>query len=113
MKHFAKLSIAVGRSRFGDSKIMRLEVTIKGTLQGDGTVQLDEKPGLPPGRVSVTLRPERVEAVPASNWWDYMQQARRQLEAAGAHFMNEAEVAAYIEGLREPDRTDRLLDGDQ
>jgi hypothetical protein len=30
-----------------------------------------------------------------------MQQARRQLEAADARFMNEAEVAAHVKALRE------------
>ena len=97
----------------GTTEMMLSEVTVKGTLQGDGTLQLDEKPELAPGRVSVTLRPERGEAEPASDWWDYMQQARRQLEAAGAHFMNEEQVAAHIRSLREPDRTDQLLQGDQ
>jgi hypothetical protein len=33
------------------------EITVQGTLHPDGTLQLDEKPNLPPGRVSVVLRP--------------------------------------------------------
>jgi hypothetical protein len=32
-------------------------VEIQGTLQPDGTLVLDEKPSLPPGRVRVALRP--------------------------------------------------------
>ncbi len=35
------------------------QVTVEGTLQPDGTLVLDEKPALPPGRVRV-----RVEAAP-------------------------------------------------
>lgn len=32
------------------------EVVVQGTLNPDGTLQLDEKPNLPPGRVQVVLR---------------------------------------------------------
>ncbi len=39
------------------------EVMIEGTIQADGTLQLDSKPSLPPGRVRVVLRPE-VESKP-------------------------------------------------
>ncbi len=33
------------------------ETVIEGTLKPDGTLELDEKPNLPPGRVSVRMRP--------------------------------------------------------
>lgn len=33
------------------------ESVIEGTLKPDGTLELDEKPNLPPGRVKVVLRP--------------------------------------------------------
>ena len=32
------------------------EAVIEGTLKPDGTLELDEKPKLPPGRVKVVLR---------------------------------------------------------
>jgi hypothetical protein len=34
------------------------EVVVQGTLKPDGTLELDEKPGLAPGRVTVVLRQE-------------------------------------------------------
>jgi hypothetical protein len=34
------------------------ETVIEGTLKPDGTLELDEKPNLPPGRVQVVLRQE-------------------------------------------------------
>ena len=34
------------------------EVVIDGTIKPDGTLELDEKPKLPPGRVTVILRQE-------------------------------------------------------
>jgi hypothetical protein len=33
------------------------EAVIEGTLQADGTLVLDEKPNLPPGRVQVIVQP--------------------------------------------------------
>jgi hypothetical protein len=43
------------------------------------------------------------------SWWRYMQAARRELEACpGRHFMNEQEMAAWIEELRsDDDRVER------
>lgn len=50
------------------------EVVIEGTLQADGTLVLDEKPNLPPGRVRVVLRQEESIEVPADDpFWQRMQ----------------------------------------
>jgi hypothetical protein len=86
-----------------------VEIVVQGTLKPDGTVELDEKPNLPPGRVTVVLRPEAVPTPPQEDWWQFMQRVRRELEAAGSHFMNEEEVNAYMEWLREGDQIDDLL----
>jgi hypothetical protein len=87
----------------------RTEVIIQGMLHPDGTLELDQKPNLSPGRVTVVLRPESQPTPPQEDWWQFMQRARRELEAAGTHFMNEEEVNAHIEWLREGDRIDDLL----
>jgi hypothetical protein len=79
------------------------EVVIEGTLKPDGTLELDEKPSLPPGRVTVVLRQETEPATPKEDWWQYMQRARRELEAMNYPFMNEEEVTAWIEELRADD----------
>lgn len=39
------------------------EVEMAGTLRADGTVQLDQKPNLAPGRVTVVLRQEQRTSV--------------------------------------------------
>jgi hypothetical protein len=85
------------------------EVVVEGTLKPDGTLELDHKPNLSPGRVTVVLRQESGPTPPNEDWWQFMQRARRELEAAGSHFMNEEEVNAHIEWLREGDRIDDLL----
>lgn len=86
------------------------EIIVEGTLKPDGTLELDQKPNLSPGRVKVVLRQESALVQPLQeDWWQFMQRTRRELEAAGHHFMNEEEVNAHIEWLREGDRIDDLL----
>lgn len=84
------------------------ETVIEGTMKPDGTLELDEKPNLSPGRVTVVLRQES-EPATQEGWWPYMQRVRAEREAAGYHFMNEAEMDAHLQWLREDeDRIDRI-----
>ncbi len=85
------------------------EVMIEGVLQPDGTLQLDEKPNLAPGRVTVVLRREEEAKPPSENWLQCLQGIRAKREAEGYPFMNEQETAAHMEWLREGDRIDDLL----
>jgi hypothetical protein len=86
------------------------EIIVKGTLNPDGTLQLDERPALSPGRVTVVLRQE-VEATPSAGegWWSFMQSARKKMEEAGCRFMDDKELQAHVEWLREGDHIDDLL----
>lgn len=85
------------------------EITMEGTLKPDGTLELDAKPSLVPGRVTVVLRQETEAPPPQEGWWPYLQRIRAEREAAGYPFMNEEEVNAHIEWLREGDPIDDLL----
>lgn len=85
------------------------EITVEGTLKPDGTLELDQKPNLPPGRVTVLLRQESAPAPPKEDWWQYLQRIRAEREASGYPFMNEEEMKEYIEWLREPDQIDEML----
>ncbi len=85
------------------------EIVVAGTLKPDGTLELDRKPELPPGRVTVVLRQESEAAAPQEDWWQYLQRIRAEREASGYPFMNEEEMNAHIEWLREGDRFDDLL----
>lgn len=50
------------------------ETVIEGTIKPDGTLVLDEKPDLPPGRVTVVLRQVTVAAAPKDDsFWRRMQ----------------------------------------
>jgi hypothetical protein len=88
---------------------MSSSVIVQGMLKPDGTLQLDQKPNLPPGQVTVVLKSSVSPSLPQENWWQYMQRARRELEATGATFMNDVEMNAHLEWLREGDRIDDLL----
>jgi hypothetical protein len=76
--------------------------TLEGTLKADGTIELDEKPNLPPGRVKILVQPVQSAqpAPPNETLLEFMQRSRRDLEAAGSYFMNEAEITAWIEQIR-------------
>jgi hypothetical protein len=74
------------------------EFVVEGTLKPDGALELDQKPNLPP------------EAPPPQeDWWQFLQNARKRMEEAGCHFMDEKEVQAHMEWLREGDQIDDLL----
>ena len=50
------------------------EVLIEGTLQPDGTLQLDRKPNLAPGRITVILRQATAPELPTDDpFWQRMQ----------------------------------------
>ena len=85
------------------------EIVVGGTLKPDGVLELDQKPNLPPGRVTVVLRQEAKTEAPKGDWWQFMQNARKKMEEAGCRFMDEKEVQAHIEWLREADPIDGLL----
>jgi hypothetical protein len=86
------------------------EIVVEGTLNPDGTLELDRKPGLAPGRVTVVLRQE-INANPPqpAGWWSAMQKSRQAMEAAGCEFLDDAEMQARIDELREGDRIDDML----
>jgi hypothetical protein len=87
----------------------QIEITVQGTLNPDGTVQLDEKPNLSPGRVTVVLRQETAASPPQEDWFQHLQRIRASMEAENYPFMNEEETNAHLEWLREGDRIDDLL----
>ncbi|HQR06804.1 MAG TPA: hypothetical protein PLN21_08285 [Gemmatales bacterium] len=85
------------------------EAVLEGTLKADGTLELDKPPQLPAGRVTVVLRSQTIAPAQHEDLWQFMQRSRRELEQSGAKFMNEQEVQAHIEWLREGDAIDDWL----
>jgi hypothetical protein len=86
------------------------EVVVAGTLNPDGTLKLDQKPSLSPGRVTVVLRQESQPTTHTQpGWWQAMQDARKRMEDAGCHFMDDKEMQDHLNWLREEDGFDVML----
>lgn len=86
-----------------------VEVVVEGTLKPDGTLELDARPNLPPGRVTVIVRQQVEPASKAENWWQALQQIRADREASGYLFLNGDNLEKHLEWLREADQIDDLL----
>lgn len=90
--------------------ISSLEVL--GTVCADGTLELDEKLRLPPGRVKVRVDPAPApQATPAEGLVEFVDRLRGELEAAGHKFRTKEEIDTELEELRnEWDERDEELD---
>jgi hypothetical protein len=76
-----------------------LQTVIRGTLKADGTVELDEKPNLPPGRVQVILTHEE----PAPNrkgTLEVLQRIRQEQESRGFKGRTKEEIDAALNEIR-------------
>ena len=78
-------------------------VVVRGVVTPNGTLELEGKPDLPVGPVEVVVRPLPAALATGEDWWQYLQRARRELEAMQYPFLNEAEVTAWVEELRADD----------
>lgn len=88
------------------------ELTVDATLNADGSLELDRKLALSPGRVRVTVQkvPSTPSAIRADgDWWEAMQATRGAIEMAGCQFLDESEVSARIAQIRESDAIDDRL----
>jgi hypothetical protein len=77
-------------------------IVVLGILKPDGTIELDERPSLPAGRVEVTIR-SLEKPVEAEGWWPYLQRVRAEREAAGYPFRTKEEIDAEMADLRDWD----------
>src|SRR5947209_5253998 len=59
------------------------QILVAGTLKPDGTLELRERPMLPPGPVEVLIRAQPAPAEGGETWWEYLQAARAELLAQG------------------------------
>jgi hypothetical protein len=71
-----------------------------GIVRPDGTLVLDQKVTVPPGRVKVRVESVEAPAPPTETLVEFVDRTRRELEASGHKFMNDEEVTAWIEELR-------------
>lgn len=89
---------------------MNERVVIQGLLTGDGTLELDEKPNLPPGRVRVTVT-STTEAARPERFWAMMEQIWSDLKAGGHVPRSVQEIEAERQAFREEwDQRQETLD---
>jgi hypothetical protein len=74
-------------------------VEVEGTLRADGTLELDQKPNLPPGRVRVTVQP--VEA--PVDVIDILRRIHAEQAARGHVPRTREEIDADIAAMRQED----------
>jgi ferredoxin-NADP reductase len=58
-------------------------IVVQGTLKPDGTLELDEKPTLAPGRVHVMLQPVSVGVTPKGSLAETLEEIRRHQQTRG------------------------------
>jgi hypothetical protein len=81
-----------------------LQARVTGTLLADGTLRLDEKPDLPPGRVRIVLHREEPEPTAAPSLLTTLDDIHRDQQARGFQGLDQATLDARLQGLRdEPD----------
>jgi hypothetical protein len=76
-------------------------IEIQGTLREDGTLVLDEKPNLPPGRVRVTVQP--ILDYTQTDIWKFFQRIDAERAALGIKPPSKEEIDAYLATMREED----------
>ena len=76
-------------------------VELEGTLQADGTLVLDTKPNLPPGRVRVAVQP--LLDYTQTDIWKFFERLHTEQQARGFVPRSKEEVDAEIATGREED----------
>jgi hypothetical protein len=76
------------------------QIAVQGTLKEDGTLVLDEKPNLPPGRVEVRIWPAKAPDPTGPGWWDRLQQIWKDQDARGYKRRSREEIDAEIAAER-------------
>lgn len=78
------------------------QVVVEGTLKPDGTLEMDQKPKLPPGRVRVVLeRMPEPSPEPRPGYWEVLQQIWREQAASGYRGRTAEEIDADINAMRD------------
>lgn len=71
-----------------------------GTIRPDGTLDLDQKVTVAPGRVKVRVESVESAAPPAQGLVQFVQSLRQEMAAAGHQFRSQEEIDAEIDEMR-------------
>jgi hypothetical protein len=87
------------------------QVIVRGTLKPDGSLELESPPNLPAGPVEVVLRSLSSPDQSSEDWWQYLQRARAESEAAGGPFRAKEDIDKEWQAFRNGD--DRIEEMDR
>lgn len=76
-------------------------IEVQGTLREDGTLVLDDKPNLPPGRVKVTVEP--IPDLTQTEIWQFFERLWAAQRARGHAPRTKEEIDAELEAARQED----------
>lgn len=79
---------------------------VSGNLHADGSLDLDEKPNLPPGRVQVTLQILPEPPTASKGWWEALQQIKTDQARRGYVGRSQQEMEAEEAARRSEDDDD-------
>ena len=77
------------------------QAVVQGTLNADGTLELDEKPNLPPGKVRVVLSVAPMPVQDRESVWTVLENIRAEREALGMKSRTREEIDTEINALRQ------------
>ena len=83
-------------------------IELQGTLREDGTLVLDEKPKLPPGRVRVVL--QTIPHYKQTDIWRFFERLKAEREARGITPRSQEEIDAYLATMRDDDERSQLIE---
>jgi len=77
------------------------EVVVRGSVTADGQLVLDEPPGVPPGRVEVTVRVVRDQAPREHPMFETLRKIHAELDARGFKGRSGEEIVAEVRAMRD------------
>src|SRR5258708_18345846 len=83
-------------------------IEIQGILWEDGTLVLDEKPKLPPGRVKVIV--QAIVDYKQTEIWQFFERIKAEREALGIAPRSQEEIDNYLASMRDDDERCQLIE---
>lgn len=83
-------------------------IEVQGTLREDGTLVLDERPNLPPGRVKVTV--ELVIDYTQTEIWQFFERLWAEQRARGHVPRSQEEIDQYLATMRDDDERCQMIE---
>ena len=77
------------------------QIVVEGTLKPDGSLELDERPKLPPGRVQVILTALRGTEQASEDVWTVLERIWAERSALGLQGRTREEIDADVQALRD------------